>query len=360
MGLPAAISRDVRGGLKLLREGALGGDVHASYWMGVTWLRMDELSVAEGVGGAQAAAEEAPAQCKGSRPVGSEEVEAARFAAAQAVMAEIKALRSRAASGRRALSSSSPPTGGVLDEAAWLAEDTSAAPLVRSTARGYAWLLRAAAADHGDAQVALGNLCMRGVAPLGAPPGDAAALSAAEARAAPRIAEAMGWYELAARGGGDGAAAPSSEPHPDALFNLGSIYWGGVEGHVAADERRAIGFFEAAAALGDASALCFLGQVALEGSEAAGVPRNSRMAVRHLERAACAGHAGASHTLASLWRAGAPGFPADAARARYFLQSAAEQGARPSVRARDIGRSGVCWVSASSAGHAVALSPSIA
>ena len=47
-------------------------------------------------------------------------------------------------------------------------------PLEPSTARAAAWLSRAAAAGHADAQVALGNLLMRGVADVG-PGADAAA-----------------------------------------------------------------------------------------------------------------------------------------------------------------------------------------
>ena len=334
--------RDVRGGAALLRSAALAGDAEAACFLGRAFLSLTELAAAErtergcgGGGGGDCSGGGGGCACGGGgcggggcsgggapavpQPFEPETAEAAetRAAAARAVLAEIKAMRLQNLAARGAATPAAapaPPAAAGLSP--WLDDvDGAGSPLAlaSSTPHAYAWLHRAAAAEHPGAQVLLGNLCLRGVAPLPAPTRDAAAAAAAEAGAAPRVEEAAGWYELAA------APPAPAEPHPEALHNLGLLLWEGAP-PVVADPARAVRCFERAAAAGDANALFALGQLVAAGAPHAGVTRSLQRALPLLERAVAAGHGGAAHFLAQHWRerGGA------SARVRHFLELAAE------------------------------------
>lgn len=175
-------------------------------------------------------------------------------------------------------------------------EEPATLPLRTNADRSYQWLLRAARADHPDAQVALGNAMMS------REPFDPA-----------NVTEALSWYTLA------------SATQPDALYNLGMAHWEGVEGALPADAVKAVEYFEQAAALFDTSALFWLGSLYHTGDEGRGIRPNFRKALRYLELAAGSGHGGAAHYLAAVWRTGDDklGVKADEKKTRYFLEEAA-------------------------------------
>lgn len=262
--------------------------------------------------------------------------EEARVAAASAVIAEIAMMRKRnkAEKIRRITGSATPSSPSSA--AAQSIDDADAAEDLSSTSsfkqsslktdenRAYRWYLRSAALeDSADTQVAIGNVCMR-------------------AEPMPRIEEGLLWYQLAARvecnqqqqevdgssgvgGSGSGAGASSTDaaadstseaaaqqqhdPHPDALFNLGTLYWEGIEGHIEPDTQRSLFYFETAANLQpqpDNSSLFFLGALYRTGNKERGVRPNIRKCLRYLELAAGSGHTGAQLYLAQLWRNGDP------------------------------------------------------
>ena len=309
------VPRDVRAGLSHLISAARAGDADAAYVLGTASIRMGEPNAAGG-------APSAP-PVKAPAPEEDAAAEAARVEAARGVIAEIKGLR-RANARARASPAGAGAAQPKVTTGDWCAdEDASTMPLEPSTARAAAWLSRAAAAGHADAQVALGNLLMRGVADVG-PGADAAVRASAEASATPRVAEALRWYEVAANG---------PHPHADALFNLGMIYWEGVgggtdnEGAVAQDLPRALSFFERAASARDASALFFYGTLLCDGHAGAGVRASPARGLKFVEAAAADGHGGAAHYLALHWR----GKPGAAARSRYFLEVAADAEHAPAL-----------------------------
>lgn len=125
-----------------------------------------------------------------------------------------------------------------------------------------AWKLLASAAaqDHQEAQVLLGNLNLQE---------DPTA--------------AIQWYELAA----NPVPTDSGEeraPHADALFNLGQIFFDGV--HVARDPRLATSYFQRAANGGDASAMYWLGYLHHHGSDECGISQDGAESLRLLSAAA--------------------------------------------------------------------------
>ena len=324
-------ARDCREGLRFLYAATTHPttSADAAYWIGRAWTQMDSLRPARGAVGLTA---DPTPELSGTT---------SDPAAAAGVIAEVRAFRKQArrdraireaggipstGPGSRALPST--PAARLLPDAlprsplpAHAASDAAAVdsvPLRADWSRAYAWLFFAASRDHADAQVALGNLCMR------AEP--------------PQVAQAVAWYELAAGlaptagratdsvGGGEGSSASSprrgdessatssdgsstSEPatssivvptgHPDALYNLGMLYYEGVPGAVPADPRRAAGLFAAAADAMDPSALFWCGHACYVGNAAAGVPQSLPPAIRYLELAASQGHGGAAYYLSN-------------------------------------------------------------
>ena len=355
---------DIPRGLSLLQRAAIAGDATASYWLGASLLKLNELipeaaRKVEGVASGCGSNGCSPSSASIPDPFTAESVEeaAGRVAAAKGVMEEIRSMRKLAAREKRAsanirsanLSSPSSSENAISREeilGSWHRENLDPSKLSLSTVRGYAWLYRAARQGSTNAQVALGNLCMSGVAPLIALPQDSQSLSAIERRAAPRVEEALAWYHLAAGvgeeeddtvgstrvvfsgGEEEGGEGPSLGPfpHPDALYNLGQIYWEGIAGKVAKDLPRALQLFNTAAAAGDTSALFFLGHLLRIGNEELGIRKNVRKALASLESSASGGHGGAAHYLSQFWREGESGFPPSPARVRYFLELAAEGG----------------------------------
>ncbi|DAZ98608.1 TPA: hypothetical protein N0F65_001027 [Lagenidium giganteum] len=157
------------------------------------------------------------------------------------------------------------------------------------------WIRRAADNGHRGAQVQLGNFCLSQDPPL------------------PRAA--IEWYMRVS-----GPKAP--EPHPDALYNLGLLYYEGVddaEPPFQADPKASLPFFMKAAEIGDPSAQYFVGHLLHQGSEELGVPANFASARMMLESAANKGHTGAMYYLAQLYRSGDPDHGVAADR-RLFVQ----------------------------------------
>lgn len=354
--------RNLREGLQLLQSAALHLDssleyeenkaaIDACFQLGNAWLRMSDWVTQEDAIRASLirAGEESGGLTQGSSPSASappplpssastddvlSEEEQARAEAARAVIAEIKALRLKAKADREvrgrsgvvSVSTTVQSTKNKSAESDIMNEDYNVVSLSSNEKRAYFWLVKAARSDHSDAQVALGNLCMR-VEP------------------SPRVQEAVQWYELAAgissesQDGNDGSSilvkTSQSSPHPDALFNLGTLLWEGVDGCLPVDKTKALALFERAAApdLQDPSALFFLGAMLHNGDSAAGVKPNIRRALRLLELAAGQGHGGACHYLSQFWRTGEPmsGLTADMKRSKHFLLQAAEEFEEPSA-----------------------------
>jgi len=142
------------------------------------------------------------------------------------------------------------------------------------------WLRTAARAGHGAAMVYLGNVLlvrMRAGGPL------------ADGQ------EALLWYQKA-------AALPT--PVPDALFNLGTLYFSGQPGLVEANHQRSLAYFERSAECGDASALFWLGHCHMAGE--GGVANvDEEKGLKLLQSAAELGHPAAHYHLALAHRRGA-------------------------------------------------------
>lgn len=142
------------------------------------------------------------------------------------------------------------------------------------------WLRTAARAGHGAAMVYLGNVLlvrMRAGGPL------------ADGQ------EALLWYQKA-------AALPI--PVPDALFNLGTLYFSGQPGLVEANHQRSLAYFELSAECGDASALFWLGHCHMAGE--GGVANvDEEKGLKLLQSAAGLGHPAAHYHLALAHRRGA-------------------------------------------------------
>jgi TPR repeat protein len=353
--------RNLREGLTLLQQAALQLDssldyeeskaaADACFQLGNAWLRMSDWVTQEDAIRASLirAGEEPPARdsTQASSPQSESvppsnilgdvlsEDEQKRAEAARAVIAEIKALRLKAKAdrdlrGRRNdsvnVSRNVQSKNTTTDESDFMNEDYNITPLSSNEKRAYYWLFKAARSDHADAQVALGNLCMR-VEP------------------SPRVQEAVQWYEVAAQVSSEShegtdislnSSRTQTLPHPDALFNLGTLLWDGVDNCLPVDKAKALALFERAAApdLQDPSALFFLGAMLHNGDKAAGVKPNVRRALRLLELAAGQGHGGACHYLSQFWRTGEPmsGIEADMKRSKHFLLQAAEEYEEPSA-----------------------------
>ncbi|OQR93592.1 hypothetical protein ACHHYP_02443 [Achlya hypogyna] len=180
--------------------------------------------------------------------------------------------------------------------AAFVAPDDPMELMRQSNAKAIEWLRRAADSGHREAYVRLGNLCMEHDPPL------------AHAGAA--------WYSLLAN---------CEAPHPDALYNLGLLYYNGSAQSVppiAADAERAMHYFMKAAEVGDPSALFFMGHILHVGHEV--VPANAISSLLMLEAAVNKGHGGAGYYLAQLYRSGdeSMGIAPDAHRFWSYLEQA--------------------------------------
>ncbi len=168
--------------------------------------------------------------------------------------------------------------------------------VVRNPARAAELLRRAA---EGDSPVGLYRYAHALLSGLG-PPG---------AKADP--AQAAMWMSRAADTG-----------YPDAVAT-----WGGFLVHgegVGKDIARGIALVQRAASSGSAKGKGMLGTFHYEGL---GVPKDVRAASRLWEEAVAGGYIHpAAHNLASTWRNGDGGFPADPAKARRYASMAAEAG----------------------------------
>ena len=253
------------------------------------------------------------------------------------VIAQIKAERKKAAKERRrrlkaaraANATDANNAGGVASESAATSGGETTESLVPPEEKLAATFFELAASKgHSGAMVALGNICLltaevppeddetkpvemesvgetkvdvdatgedtgagarssdrlviSHVRPVPTAAVDAAAL---QQRTAARAVE---WYE---------AAAAATPPHPDALFNLGQIYYAG-RGGLERDPTRALAYFEAAAASGDQAAQFWLGTMLRAGDAEDGIVADPRAAVAHLEAAAGLG-AGATRAGSS-------------------------------------------------------------
>ena len=164
---------------------------------------------------------------------------------------------------------------------------------------GVAWLRRAAENGHQDARVRLGNLSMENDPPL--------------------VDAGLHWYNQ--------AIEDEDKPHPDALYNLGMIYF---EGNQAADIKPnlelALDYFIRAAAIGDPSAQFYLGHLYRVGSQEMGVPQDTERALVLLESAAAQGHTEAQYYLAQLYRSGDSdaGLEPDNQKFHFFLNAAVD------------------------------------
>lgn len=292
--------RDTRRALALLQAAARAGDATAQYWLGYAWWKMDSFlaqeaalrdaasSLADGAANAtpsDSAADKGGAPAVPDPTVPETEAEAeARVVAAKGVIESIRKMRQANKIGkqlRRRAEAGLPSPPSAASPAPYEADDPAAVPLRSDTSRAHYWLLRAAEQDSADAQVALGNLYLH-----------------AEPRG--QVQQAIAWYELAAQE----QTETGQPPHPDALYNLGMIYYEGVPGEVSRDPPRAVEYFTRAADQLDTSALFWLGHAHRVGDDAAGIRTNGRKALRYLELAAGQGHAGAQHYLAQAYRNG--------------------------------------------------------
>lgn len=125
------------------------------------------------------------------------------------------------------------------------------------------------------------------------------------------VSEANKWYILA-----------SDLGHAEAMFNLGNNYR--IGRGVPRNTGRAFDLFKRAAAAGNTDALINLG-VAYERGE--GIPADPVRAVDCYKRAAAAGSSAAAYNLALCYRSGV-GTPVSEELFRYWLEKAAEGGAR--------------------------------
>jgi len=314
--------KDARQAVRLLHAAASAGDRDAQYWLGYFFSRAESFT-------GDAAAPHQGSVSEGERgeaahPLGGAEVAdpEQRAELAKAVIAEIRAMRKVAKQNkvRRVqglpplpLPSASPGGAPAATDAAapaapaaesFGAEDPARVPLATHRGRAVHWLMRAAAAEHADAQVLLGNIHMaagehrQGIAwyevaaqvahhslpgtmagagagasaeagtMAGAGAGEgAAAVAATQATAAASAPAAAHTASGSTTGDApdtgadaDAAAAASAQPaapnaagalpHPDALYNLGMnlgmVYHDGVAGVVPRDRLRAAQYFRRA------------------------------------------------------------------------------------------------------------------
>ena len=301
------------------------------------------------------------------------EKEKQRAEAAKRVMAEIRSFRKRAIANKVRRTQGLPPLDdnntvtNILQSSSSnsISEDPRTLPLQTNENRAEKYFLKGALLDHEDCQVALGNLYMR-----------------TSTLSNPRIYEAIGWYELAAKVSSaytyannspdksttpipstntstDTTTIPPSMtlqskqiynfaensntftssnpsytdflqhhllPHPDAVYNLGMIYWEGIEGYVQPDPSKALSFFETGVTLQDISSLYFLGVLYINGNAKYKVLPNTRRGLRLIELSASQGHHQAALFLAQFWRTGKPkqNIEPDIRRSKYFLELAGD------------------------------------
>ena len=114
--------------------------------------------------------------------------------------------------------------------------------------------------------------------------------------------------------------------HPDALFNLGTLHFNGIEGVLESNEENSLPFFEKAASLGDEASLYWVGHCYLSG-EGGVTTRNSQQAMTYLQSAAEKGHVGAHYHLAVIYRNGVDAIPTDK---KLFLSHHPGRGGRRS------------------------------
>ena len=142
---------------------------------------------------------------------------------------------------------------------------------------GMDWLRQAARGGSGRAMCYLGNLLLT------------SATSTAD-----DVFEAVLWYER---------AASLDAPVPDALFNLGTLYFDGKDGAVAPDLSKSLAYFTRSADLGDASAQFWVGHCHMTGEGGAPWPDPGN-ALKYLLAAAEQGHTSAMYHLATMYRNG--------------------------------------------------------
>lgn len=284
--------RDVPKGLSMMHAAALNGDVESCYWYGRVWDMMDSIAAKVSTGGCSSTTNAIP---EVPDPTLTETPESAEFRISRGkeVLSEIKNLRRMALKERneriRSMSSSSRQGSSSAD--VFESENPLKLPLTRNFRRAYYWLSKAAAQDHQEAQVALGNLLIR---------------EATENEL--MVLEGVSWYEAAA---GEQVVPPSDDPRPlmappglshtsrdsttpgvpvsdvlgnvhglaphtDALYNLGMLFWEGVvspSGKVLLpkDKKRGFQYFERGAAFYDSASLFFVGHVLHVGDKDIGV-----------------------------------------------------------------------------------------
>ena len=98
--------------------------------------------------------------------------------------------------------------------------------------------------------------------------------------------------------------------HPDALFNLGTLYFNGIEDLLESNEESSLPYFERAASLGDEASLYWVGHCYLSG-EGGVIERDLQKAMAFLQSAADKGHVGAHYHLAVIYRNGLDAIPVD-------------------------------------------------
>jgi TPR repeat protein len=111
--------------------------------------------------------------------------------------------------------------------------------------------------------------------------------------------------------------------HPDALFNLGTLHFNGIEDVLESDEESSLPYFEKAASLGDEASLYWVGHCYLSG-EGGVAERDTRRAMTCLQSAADKGHVGAHYHLAVIYRNGMDVVPLDKEAFVHHLTLAVE------------------------------------
>ena len=96
--------------------------------------------------------------------------------------------------------------------------------------------------------------------------------------------------------------------HPDALFNLGTLHFNGIEGVLESNEENSLPFFEKAASLGDEASLYWVGHCYLSG-EGGVTTRNSQQAITYLQSAAEKGYERTLPSRSSIAMAWMPSLP---------------------------------------------------
>jgi uncharacterized protein len=192
---------------------------------------------------------------------------------AKKVILEIRNEQKAARARKRAEKQKNKNRGVVtVDESVDLEEDAS---------HGIYWLRKASRTGHVSAMVLLGNHLLH----LG---------NDAPEKDETYIREALFLYNKAAK-----------INHPDALFNLGTLYFSGIENVLPADLDKSRSFFEKSAALGDAASLYWVAHCML--STEGGFRKEERdvqKALSYLHAAAKEGHAASHYRLAMIYREG--------------------------------------------------------